>query len=624
MRSTNAGRWATALLQHRKWELAFAAVVIVPYLAFFAFSAGRVGPQDLDQFLVFHELQYWNSTLFGTAKQWTPVLCGGLSLAGEPQVPFASLSMVFGYLLGPLRGIETALVIYVSLGWLGAYLYAGAALLNRRERALAATLFIGNPFLMWRLAVGQIDFVPFFLLPLFLWCIHRSGAWLRTGSSLERVTRTGTAVLLIGALISVAIDGSPVAIVHLLFWVALYAVVFAFATRDASPIVIGTSSLLVTSFLDAGYLWPMLHAQQQFPRLTPDRHTTPLALLFHALIPLRGKILPVNGKGHELTVYVGPFLAWVLFRYRDTLRELPRSFGLPLLVVSAISVVLGIGSLRPLHIPAWLSPFDLLRPLPGFRSLEVTGRYWGFLSIPLCLFAAKAICRYLDEKPPHSRLPQVMTLMILLQLAIEGEAFVSPWYASRNYKPVSTATLFRNRTETVTQVLKGERLQGEIITPTRGVLDCYDHDDFIRARIDAGAPLAQAQGAELPKGVAAGFSTWNDIFVRWSPSTLAVERDGAGRGRLTINQAWHSGWHSDVCVTERDARNRLVLDCTVGEMESRAARLHFEDHFSSLGSYVSRIAWCVWLVLGASSVGLLRLVYVRSEHIRNADSLSDD
>jgi len=50
--------------------------------------------------LVFHSLQYWNASMFGMAKQWTPLMCSGLSMAGEPQVPFMSLSMALSYMLG--------------------------------------------------------------------------------------------------------------------------------------------------------------------------------------------------------------------------------------------------------------------------------------------------------------------------------------------------------------------------------------------------------------------------------------------------------------------------------------------------------------------------------------------
>jgi hypothetical protein len=608
------GVTSTGALGRCKWELALAMVVLTPYVAFFILSAGRVGPKDFDQFLVFHELQYWNSTLFGLAKQWTPLLCGGLSLAGEPQVPFASLSMLLAYVWRPLAGIEIAMIIYVLLGWGGAYLYAGLWLPSARERAVAAALFIGNPFLLWRLAVGQIDFVPFFLLPLLLWSAHCSGAWSRAGAPVERTVRVSIAVLLLGALVSVAIDGSPVAIIHLLFWAALYAVVLACATRDVAPVLIGAAALLVASVLDAGYLWPMLHAQRLFPRPTPDRYTTPLALLFHALIPLRGKILPVNGKGHELTVYVGPFVAWLLWRYRHALLQIPRHIALPLLVVSMVSVVLGTGSLRALNVPAWASPFDLLRPLPGFRSLDVTGRYWGFLSIPLCLFAAKAICQYLDEQPRHHLLPRVMSLLLLLQLTIECEAFISPWYDARSYHAIPTASLFRGAGEKVPLVLKGDRLQGELITPVRGVLDCYDHDDFIRAGIEPGSPLVQGLGSATTR-----FNTWSQIALDWRPGPSAVAASAAGGGRLIVNQAWHPDWRANVCVTRRDERNRLALDCSADELESGSARLYFEDRVSSLGASVSQRAWAIWLLL----TGPLLAISARLRFAPSASSAID-
>jgi hypothetical protein len=93
---------------------------------------------------VFHSLQHWNATIFGLAKQWTPLMCAGLSMAGEPQIPFMSLSMCLSYLLGPYWGLKIAIPIYFSLGWAGAFLYAGLWFKSREQRMLAASLFIGN------------------------------------------------------------------------------------------------------------------------------------------------------------------------------------------------------------------------------------------------------------------------------------------------------------------------------------------------------------------------------------------------------------------------------------------------------------------------------------------------
>src|SRR5258708_15929456 len=150
-------------LQGRRlwWVYALSIGIILVYALFMSLSVGSDGPADYDQFVVFHELQYWNYSLFGLAKQWSPVMCAGLSIAGEPQVPFMSLTMAISYFLGPLLGIELGTVIYFVVGWIGTYLYAGLWLPHKPQRALAASLFVGNGFFFCRYSFGHIDFIPF-------------------------------------------------------------------------------------------------------------------------------------------------------------------------------------------------------------------------------------------------------------------------------------------------------------------------------------------------------------------------------------------------------------------------------------------------------------------------------
>src|SRR5205807_2395516 len=84
----------------------------------------------------------------------------------EPQVPFASLTMLLGYVLGPLAGIVAGTLVYLVVGWAGCYLYSGLWLEQPRARALAASLFIGNGFFICRISHGHLDFMPFLALPL--------------------------------------------------------------------------------------------------------------------------------------------------------------------------------------------------------------------------------------------------------------------------------------------------------------------------------------------------------------------------------------------------------------------------------------------------------------------------
>src|ERR1700730_16004024 len=136
----------------QRWLSALSLGIVAVYALFYVVFLSQSGPKDGDQFLVFHSLQYWNASMFGMAKQWTPLMCSGLSMAGEPQVPFMSLSMALSYVWGPLWGVRSAIVIYMAIGWLGAFLYAGLWLKDIPQRTLAAALFIGNGFFFCRLA----------------------------------------------------------------------------------------------------------------------------------------------------------------------------------------------------------------------------------------------------------------------------------------------------------------------------------------------------------------------------------------------------------------------------------------------------------------------------------------
>jgi hypothetical protein len=255
-----------------RWLSVLSIGIVVVYLLVFLSSLLRAGARDHDQFLVFHELQYWNSQLFGLAKQWTPLMCSGLSLAGEPQVPFMSLSMMITYVLGPLWGLKLATLLYFIAGWIGAYLYAGLWLKNSTQRALAAALFIGNGFFFCRWAYGHIDFIPFLSLPLMLWTLHQTIA-IASDVSWRGVLQLLIVTLLMAGGIAVVIDGSPVAIIHLMFWVGLYTLVLSYTARSWAPLLILSSAVMIASLRSGASTPP--HTTS----VRPMRRVTRLALL---------------------------------------------------------------------------------------------------------------------------------------------------------------------------------------------------------------------------------------------------------------------------------------------------------------------------------------------------------
>jgi hypothetical protein len=596
----DAARWLTALL----------IGVVALYAIFFIIFFRQSGPRDGDQFLVFHSLQYWNAALFGIAKQWTPLMCSGLSLAGEPQVPFMSLSMALSYVWGPLWGVRLTTAAYLVAGWIGGFLYAGLWLRIRLQRALAASLFIGNGFFFCRLGFGHFDFIPFLTLPLILWVLHRGAEWTRDPFGIGSALRLLVTVLLLGATVALVIDGSPVAIIHLLLWIGIYAGALAISIRRTAPAAIFALAVLLACFLDAGYLWPMLQSQTFFPRLTADRFTSALSLVWFAILPLRGKVLPANGNGHELSVYIGPVLVYCLWRYRRWLADdLPAALARPLLVVSVASIVLGMGSLKGLHVPTWLSPFDLLRPLPGFRSIGVTGRYWGFLALPLSLMSAAALWKFASELRPGWRMHACLASVLIFQLGSQAETLTSQWLHSPLFLVASLAAPFKHGPESVEYVaIPDGHFQGQLLTPTRGVCDCYDMDDFTRAQNGPGSTLIAQVMVNGKAPISA--PAFDARFVSWSRVRLhggcvtgaepACALSPSTRIQFTLSQAYHQGWKASGCTTSANTRGNLVIDCPAEYLRAASLEVVFDDPSSDWGAQISLTFWAAWLKAMAS------------------------
>jgi hypothetical protein len=441
-----------------------------------------------------------------------------------------------------------------------------------------------------------------------LWVLHFATAGPAGSRCWSTINRVALLVMLMGATISLAIDGSPVAMIHLLFWIGLYALVLAFTLRSALPAIIFGTSLCVATVLDAGYIWPMLQAQAAYPRLTPDRFTSVLSFLWFAVLPMRGKVLPANGNGHELSVFIGPVIMFLLWRYRHgLLGSLPTAMRRPLVIVSIASLILGMGSLKALHVPIWLSPFDVLRPLPGFRSIGVTGRYWGFLALPLSLLGAAALWRFAAESAPGWRLHAWLCVAVVLQLGFQTETLAKQWLHSPHYQSSATRHDFQGGPETIEYVAtRGDQLQGEVIAPTRGVSDCYDMDDFNRPDVGPGSALIQQitqDGEQLatPPALRAQFSTWSHIRLGVTCSSGdEARRCGDTKGsriQIGLRQAYHPLWNATGCVIHAGVHGNLILDCPAAKLREGSIELTFDDTTSDVAARTSIQAWTLWFPL---------------------------
>jgi hypothetical protein len=247
-------------------------------------------------------------------------------------------------------------------------------------------------------------------------------------------------------------------------------------------------------------------------------------------------------------------------------------------------------------VPAILSPFDLLRPLPGFRSLGVTGRYWGFLALPLSLWGAAVLWRFCAQDIPTWRLRTLLGSMIVLQLGFQLETVLAQWLPSRTYHvdEAPPRNVF-DRPQDIRYVARGAHVQGEFITPTQGVLDCYDMDDFRHAEMEPGSTLIKAAQTDSGGAVTAGsfsgqFATWSHIILSQTPDT-GVPGTSV---RLVLWQAYHPYWQAQSCTTEAAEKGNLVLHCPAASFKTHGVNLLFNDRLSEVAAAVSRFAWQTW------------------------------
>jgi hypothetical protein len=297
-------------------------------------------------------------------------------------------------------------------------------------------------------------------------------------------------------------------------------------------------------------------------------------------------------------VFIGPIIALALWKYRQPLlRGLSAHIRAPLLAVSFVSVWLGMGSLHAIHVPIVFSPFDWLRPLPGFRSMGVTARYWGFLALPLSLLGALALRRFIMERPDVKSLWHWLIWVLLLQFGFQIVSLAGPALPGHPCLASLVEPWSMRDGESVSHVFHCRKPEGEFISPTRGVIDCYDNDDFRHADTWPGSDLiesAHLEGADTPLPVTARFMTWNRIRIE-SAAPMPSAANVSSSVHIVLDQAYHKFWRTNDCELSASDSGNLVVRCPADVMRNGPIELQFHDPVSELGTRTSVAAWAGWL-----------------------------
>jgi hypothetical protein len=588
-------------------SLVLAVAIPLVYVVVFGMFFFRAGDTDWDQILSFHELSLWNEELSGPAKQWNPLMRGGMSLAGDPQVPIFSPSMVLARVVDPAAAIKISCLLFLAAGALGAWLLARDYGLDRATSALAAALFAGNGYILSRFSHGHVVFLGTLGLPLWLWAAR--GSLRRSGEPVGRANwRLLCFMLAGGVFFALSTDGAPIAILLLLVWVGLDAAVLAWQERSPRPVVFFAGAVLVAVALDAIYYFPLAANAALFPRIRPPVFVDPLVFVWFLLLPLRGKVLPAPANGHEFSVYIGPVLAYLIVRYRrEIARAWPREDLRRMLIVSGAMLVFGLGAWRALA--SWLppGPFDLLHRLPGFVAVGIPSRFWGFLALPLAFSSAIALRRLEAEssrRRPHRAL---WAGVFVFTLGFQAVSLALPFVSERG-RLVLKAKSTPPTVTTIRNVHGPSLSQAGELAPATGLMEAYDAHDFIQGSIQEGTAIVlDARGpGGAPVPVTARWDGWSRI-------RLVFPAGAAAPTTIVFNQNYHPHWSLSSGEAVRDARGNLAARLPKGARPGEALDLVFHDPFSALGSRVSLFSSLAVLAAALSLTGIRLADRLRSK-----------
>ena len=576
------------------WSPSLALTIAVP--AIYVLTCGllllRKGDNDWDQLLAFHLIERWNGQLSGLAKHWNPLMAGGMSLAGDPQVPVLSPSMLLARVLPLAAALKLSLLFFVGLGWTGTFLLARRLALDRATAALAASLFAGSGYIVSHLHHGHIGFLGTLTLPLWLWASRV--AIPGSGEPPGRVLRRLLALVLGGGvLFALSIDGSPMVILLLLVWVGLDAALLGWQRRSFAPLAFFAGAVATGAALDAIYVLPMVANQTVFPRLRRLEFVNPALFFWFLLLPMRGKVIPAPANGHEFSLYIGPVLASLLIRQRAWIGQaFPADERRRALVMSAVTFVIGLGAFRALS--PWLppGPFDLLHALPGFRTVNIPSRFWGYLALPLALAGAVAIRRFETAPWAGARTRLVWALLFLFALPFQVVSLASPFLNRLGRGPVP-ARMVAAPIRTIVNVEGPVASQALALAPDVGIIQAYNLHDYIRGAVVPGQELIRPSADDGAPGARAEWRDWSEILV-----TLPA---GGGPGVIVLNQNFHPTWRATPGEAARDGAGNLVLRLPVAVPAGTTVRLWFRDEWSVRGASVSRVAA---LAFGVAAAGL--------------------
>lgn len=362
------------------------------------FSKGEFGIQDWDQNFAWNEFTRLSIRDYGQFPHWNPYRCGGLPHFGNPEIGVLSMQTMIVLLLGTIVGIKTSIVLYISIGFFGFFLYAKRRMMNSAS-LFAAILYAFSGVTASFFSTGMVVFAVFAFIPYIILCyekgiIHRKYLFLAAVLFALSYYNGYHIPLLMG--------------VYLFF----YSLILAIVERSFTPLIRFIQFALVATVIMLPKLILAVELLRASP-VTPFDHSgytftqfvTSLLSPFQDLYHDRG-IRRYSWKVDETSLYIG-FPAFFLFLLALRTKWEKKKFITIGMLLILLMLAFGYQSIIPLY--PWM------KELPVLGTFRVAQRFRFMLIIPISLlvgYGFETVMKYFDGDVIRRK--AVMTLFLVI------------------------------------------------------------------------------------------------------------------------------------------------------------------------------------------------------------------
>lgn len=499
-------------------SLGLSSVIFIFFLPFLLFAENL--PNDWDYFAQLYEASRKTILEHGQFPWWNAWQMGGIPLYANPQYGLFSIQTVFVILFGTILGLKLSIVFYALIGFWGMRQLLLRLKTNSLYASLISYIWIFSSFPIWHFSVGHFTFTTYFFAPWIFYLlldIHKKPRnWfylvLVVTSAIQSGFHYTTIQLLLLATIFVAI--------RLIYQ-------YKFHNKKVANMVtpLAKAALLIIILNLHKVFWAVVYLRD-YPRIPVSESRTPTNLLISALT--HGGSQPLDTVSifntayawHEFTAYFSILALSVycfLIIYRLIHKIRPDLFWL-FVLFSMVCLLLALGPFMG------ISPYAILKRLPGFEQTQVATRWLGwFVFFALLSFHAL----------PKRKVLVVILFIALTELIYSNYGVINkrsslpasstaPAFEQYAYHNLETGNAFESmRLYQATRANVGEIYGYEPILGFGGNYNESGYDPLIlRCGINRGCPFVLSKNAEV---------------VSWSPNIIELRRTGPGDIELNIN-----------------------------------------------------------------------------------------